>query len=174
MSDDFFVLTVSSTVSVIIGVLIAFVVTWLSALWNEQKLRKKYCRIFLFELQQLQKELNRATSSIRDFLLDPEMVYSFPDDARQEMGMLFPEEALPRYHFKADYAFLRQNFEKISIFQEEIIKSLIKINTFIEEYDTVSGKEQKILLIQNLQATQKEIENALALLQKEEKMGIFR
>jgi hypothetical protein len=173
MSDDLSILTISATISVIVGVILAYFITGFGNFWNERKLRQKYSRIFSFELQQLQQELTKAMSQIGDYLTDPEMVFSFPEDTRKEIGMYYPEEALPRYHFKADYAFLRQNFDKISIFQEDTIKSLIKINSLIEEYDIVSKNGEKIHLTKNLKNTQNEIEIAITLLQKEEKMGIF-
>ena len=173
MPDDLTILTISATISVITGVILAYVITWFGNLRNEQKLRRKYSRIFFFELQHLQHELDRAISSISDYLHDPEWFLGCDDESREAMGMYSPEESLPRYHFIADYAFLRQNFEKISIFQEDTIKSLIKINALIEEYETVSKSDKKIRLTKNLIETQKEIKIALTLLQKEENKGIF-
>ncbi len=175
MSDDLTILTISATISVIIGVILAYAITWFGNLWNEQKLRKKYSRVFSYELQQLQSELDQATSPIRESLLDPDgTVYDFTLEERWEQGLYAPEDILPDYHFKSDYAFLRQNFEKIAIFQENTIKSLIKINSLIEEYDNVSKNDTKTLLTRNLEVTQKEIKNALNLLQKEENRGMFR
>jgi len=174
MANDLWISTISATIPVIVGVVLAYGITWFNSIWNEQKLRKKYSRVFSYELQQLQSELDRAISPIIEAMLDQDdTVYGYTAEERLEQGLYAPEDVLPYYYFKANFAFLRQNFEKIAIFQENTIKSLIKINSLIEEYDIVCKNDSKTLLTKNLEATQNEIKIALALLQKEEQWGMF-
>jgi hypothetical protein len=168
MENDFTI----SIASVIIGVIIAFVLTWSQNFWDQRGLRKKYSKVFSFELQQLKHDLDSAirryddnSSKIEDLPDDmdkDEFIESFP-----EFGVEYPDEALRYHYFKSKYSFLNANFEKISMFKEDTIKSIIKINSLMEEYDTLSRGHEKVFLANNLRAMQKEIQNALAHLKNE-------
>jgi hypothetical protein len=173
MSDDIVTLTVSSIISVIIGVILAFIVTWLGGLCDKQNSRKKLSRIFSFELEQLKGDLDSAIPRYSEYLSDPEAFGGLGESDRYYYKLFAPEDILPNYHFKAYYAFLRTNFEKISIFEEDTIKSIIKIDSLIEEYDVISKSDKKTLLTDNLDKTRKELDTTLNFLKKEEKLGLF-
>jgi hypothetical protein len=161
-----------SIVSVIIGVIIAFVLTWFQNFWDQRGLRKKYSRVFSFELQQLKHELD---SAIRRYDDNSSKIENLPDDMDKddfidsfpEFGLEYPDEALRYHYFKSKYSFLNTNFEKISMFKEDTIKSIIKINSLMEEYDILSRGHEKVFLANNLRIIQKEIRNALDQLKNE-------
>ena len=168
MSDDL----ISSTVSVVIGVILALVLTWLQNLWTQRTLRRKYSKVFSFELQQLKRDLDSAISSYH-YYYEIEHPSDLSEEERRESGIQYPVDVLPYCHFKSKYTFLNENFDRIFLFKEDTIKSILKITSLMEEYDAVSQRNKNSFLTENLRLIQKEIPIALELLKKEEKLRLI-
>jgi hypothetical protein len=158
---------IASIAPVIIGVIFGFGLTRGYDFLIQRDLRKKYSTIFFFELQQLKNELDSAISRYNNS--SQSEVPNLNEEERREYGIEYAIDFLPYYYFKSKYTFLEKNFEKISIFEEGTIKSIIKINSLMEEYDAISKGSEKVFLIQNLRIIQKEIQITLDLLKKEGK-----
>jgi|GEM_PF-5308228 len=154
------------------GVILALILTWSQNFWNQRSMRKKFSKVFSFELEQLKHDLDLA---IRRYDHHESQLRDLPDgldveDCKEnfpELGIEYPDEALRGHYFQSKYTFLHRNHEKIFVFREDTIKSIIKISSLMEEYDTLSRSNEKIFLDNNLRTIQKEIPIALELLKKE-------
>jgi hypothetical protein len=78
-----------------------------------------------------------------------------------------PSEFLKRWCFRHKYAFLRNNLDKLSLFQPDTVKSLLKIYSYMEDYEEFRTGTTQLPLINNLQYAQNEIPITLSLLAKE-------
>jgi len=162
---------ITSIVSVVIGVVVAFILTGLNNYWIQRNLRKKYSKVFSFELEQLKHDLDHAISRYDSAVFQLEEL-QLPDgididDLENGPDIENPNDILQNYDFKSKYTFLNKNFEKISIFREDTIKSIIKINSLMEEYNILSKEPEKFVSLSNLREIQKEIQLTLELLKSE-------
>jgi len=160
---------VDSIIPVLFGVALAFLVTFAQNFWIQRSLRKKYSRVFSFELLQLKRTLDRAISRYYVYQMNRE---GLSDDIGRDdiegIPLYFPNDALQYEYFKSKISFLNENFEKLSIFKEDTITSIIKIHSLLEEYDTLSKGSERIFLVGNLEQIQKEIQMAIGHLKREE------
>jgi len=124
-------------------------------------------RVFSFELELLKKDLDSVISRYTEISHQPEYIL---DENREFVEDVIddPNEALRYHHFKLKYIFLYKNFEKISIFNEDTIKSIININSLIEEFDTLSKENEPQYSVEKLKSALREINVTLNLLKKNE------
>ena len=158
----------TSIVLVIIGAIVALVYTWFQNFWIQRNLRKMYSRVFSFELELLRDNIKLAISRFENSELLERYNVTITEKIKEDIGgMESPTEVLPNFNFKSKYTFLSKNFEKISIFEDGTIKSIITINSLMEEYDEINRREKKFL-VEHLDRTVKEIQTTLILLKIEE------
>jgi len=167
----------------IAGVAVGFILSKVSDYWSLNGSRKKYGTVFYFELEELKRELDKI---IQDYDLLNKITRNelgLPKDLLQYSPGKDPEKFLLRWDFKSKYIFLQKNFEKLSLFKPEVIKSIIKINSLLEEFEeykqiSIKNYETKELekigmftaeqlLINNLKKAQEEISNTLQYLKNE-------
>jgi hypothetical protein len=161
---------IESVVPVIIGIIIGFGLTWANNFWIERNLRRKYSSVFSFELQTLKQDLDRAIARYDTMVSQMQSLAEEGldiQDVQDQIDIVEPNEVLRYYDFKSRFTFLNKNFEKISMFNEETIKSIIKINSLMEEYDALSKGNEKVILAGNLKTIAKEIQTTIDNLKKE-------
>ena len=78
-----------------------------------------------------------------------------------------PSEFLRKWSFWHKYAFLRNNLDKMYLFKPTTVKSMLKIYSWMEEFEQFRIGSPQLSLIQNLEYVQNEIPLTLSLLAKE-------
>ncbi|MCX6689411.1 MAG: hypothetical protein NTZ39_06960 [Methanoregula sp.] len=176
--DDLTIVITGTLVAVIGGYIVISGCDW----YRQKLLISRYSKVLHFELSELKIELDKIIKDY-DYL---------NETTRDELGLtkdqfklvpgFDPEKFLLRWNFRYKYIFLRENFEKISLFDSDTIKSIIHIYSLLEEFEDY--KQQSIddltatnktlekmgmgsaeqLLIGNLKKAQNEIPRILSLL----------
>lgn len=78
-----------------------------------------------------------------------------------------PSEFLFRWSFRHKYAFLRNNLDKLYLLKPDNVLSLLRIYSWMEDFEQFRTGDLKLPLINNLEYAQKEIPTTLLLLAKE-------
>jgi hypothetical protein len=134
MEDWFSVInSIIPILAAIIGVVIGFGLSWGKEWSNQKNSKNKYLAVIYHELNELQNELKVRISDYNNLDLKSHDEYGV---RKQNVSLqLDPEKFLLRWCYRPKYVFLHNNFEKISLFNEESIKSLIKIYSSLEEFE---------------------------------------
>jgi hypothetical protein len=127
---------------------------------KKRKLIHKYSVVFSFELQQLKNELDHVIDDYEQLDL------SLTGRNTRVVPRMDPNDFLLKWSFISKYPFLVENFEKLSLFDEETITSVIKIHSLLMEYEILKDRNEGVLLVENLRKAQTELAHAISLLQK--------
>jgi|WetSurMetagenome_2_1015567.scaffolds.fasta_scaffold27317_2 hypothetical protein len=153
----------TALVGVVLGFFLSYGVEW----WKNRRSIKGYSAILHLELMTLKEDRPGGLDSVLGSYynvcnLVEDGIYADLLSEDQD-----PDEILERRSFRQKYTFLRNNFDKVSLFKADTIKSILKVYSYMEEYDEFRTRTPKLLLVENLLKAQKEIPNTLLLLEKE-------
>jgi len=144
----------------LIGVIVGSGITLSVEYLKKRGVCRKYSVVFSFELQQLKSELNHVLDDYEQLEL------SQTGRNTRVVPQLDPIEFLLKWDFSSKYPFLTENFEKLSLFDEETIKSIIKIHSLLMEYEILKNRHDNVILVDNLRKAQTELDHAISLLQR--------
>ena len=168
----------------IIAVVVGFLLSQGFEHWKKRDLIKRYSLVLRQELKRLKDDIPDGINQVIKTFDDMELKQQ-QWEKKQQYKQKMPIEVdtskfIKRWSFRNKYAFLRNNFENIAVFKGDTITSLLKIYSFLEEFEEY--KQQSIsntdaldkigmvtdrLLITNLRNAQKEIPLAILYLEKE-------
>lgn len=180
--EDLTIVIAGTLIGTIVGVLVGYFLSFVADWYKQNRLIDRYSRVFYYELNDLKRELDKV-------IADYDKLNNL---TRDEIGLtkeqfvqnpnFDPEKFLLRWSFRYKYTFLRENFEKVSLFDSDTIKSIIFIYSLLEEFEdyklqsiedlTKTNKtlekmgmgSAELLLIDNLRKAQSEIPKTLSLL----------
>jgi len=159
----------------IIGVALGFGLYRLNDHLIEKKSKKKYAKLFYFELNILKNEINERLETYHIMDKNKQTFNPNPKDN--------PYKFLLRLNYKPKYIFLEQNFGLIPILSSETIQNIMRIYSFLvdfeecrrfsikstntQESEKIGMGETELLLVINLERVQKLIPETLLLLKNE-------
>ena len=143
------------------GVIVGSGLTYLIEYFKQKNLIHKYNIVFSFELQELKNELDHVIDNYEQLDL------SLTGRNTRVVPKIDPDEFLLKWNFISKYPFLSKNFEKLSLFNEDAITSIIKIHSLLMEYEILKDRRNGVILVGNLKKVQAELSRAISLLKNE-------
>jgi len=167
-------------ISTLAGVVVGFLLSYGTDHWKKRRLIKRYSVVLRFELNRLKEDVPDGLDGVIQRYEQLVAVRQGTNTGIVPAGQN-PSDFLKRWSFRNKYVFLRNNFDKISFFKGDAIKSILKIYSYMEEFEEyrqisisdphslerIGMGDPELLLIGNLQKVQKEIPIALSFLESE-------
>lgn len=158
----------STLFNLLIGAILGFIFKYILDWIRKRSKTKGYIKILQIELTKLKED---SPGGIDDLL---KKYYQISDTiAKGNDTTLAPikqdaSSFFLKWSFYPKYAFLRNNLNELHLLHQDIVNSLLKIYSLMEEFEHFKDntKYQQIL-VQNLEKVQKEIPNTLELLKNE-------
>ena len=169
-----------TSISPIIGVFVGFFLSYGTEWWKKRSLTKNYSLILHSELKGLKEDvpegLDRVIHGYEQLVAVRHGINTEIVPANQN-----PADYLKRWSFRTKYVFLQNNLEKISLFKADTIKSILKIYSYLEEFEEykqisisdpdalerIGMGDVELLLSGNLIKARNEIPHALSFLERE-------
>jgi len=183
--DDIIIVIAGTLIGTLVGVVVGYALSTAGDWYKQKKLITRYRVVLQFELKQLKEDIPDGLDQV---IHNYDQLVAAREGRNTDVlpAGQNPSDFLKRWNFQHKYMFLRNNFEKISLFDENTIKSILKIYSLLEEFEeykqmSISDPEAlarigmgdpEYLLIKNLKTAQKEIPKALALLNSNESNAI--
>jgi hypothetical protein len=166
------------------GVIVGFFLSQGVDFVKKRRLIKRYSAVLHFELKRLKEDIPDGLDGVihrYDQLAAVQQGTNTDTNTEIVPAGQNPSDFLKRWNFRNKYRFLSNNFEKISLFNGDTIKAILKIYSYLEEFEeykqisisdprsleSIGMGDPEHLLIGNLRKAQNEIPNALAFLERE-------
>ena len=162
------------------GVVVGFLLSYGTDYWKKRHLIKRYSVVLHFELKRLKED---DPDGLDGVIHRYDQLAAVRQGTNTEIvpGNQNPSDFLKRWSFRNKYVFLRNNLEKLSLFNGDTIKSILKIYSHLEEFeeyrqisisdphalDRIGMGDPEFVLIGNLRKVRDEIPIALPLLEGE-------